>query len=115
MLNLDRTSPRSDRLTSFLDLSSSQLKLLRRRARKRLSTMKLPITSAGRKMARQDSATPWKRGERHDAFSDAVYHTTTFIWFRGGVLFLAVVCPQSQRTSGVLCVMPLPTPSRVKV
>ncbi len=46
------------RPTSFLDLSSSQLKLLRRRARKRLRTMKLPITRAGRKMARQDSGLP---------------------------------------------------------
>ena len=45
-------------LTSFLDLSSSQLKLLRRRARKRLRTMKLPMTRAGRKMARQDSGFP---------------------------------------------------------
>jgi hypothetical protein len=45
--------------TSFLDLSSSQLKLLSRRARKRLSTMKLPMTRAGRKIARQDSGFPW--------------------------------------------------------
>ena len=44
--------------TSFRDLSSSQLKLLSRRARKRFSTMKFPMTRAGRNMARQDSATP---------------------------------------------------------
>ena len=44
--------------TSFLDLSSSQLKLLSNKARKRFSTIKLPITRAGRKMARHDSGAP---------------------------------------------------------
>ena len=44
--------------TSFLDLSSSQLKLLRRRARKRFRTIKFPITRAGRNIAKQDSGAP---------------------------------------------------------
>lgn len=48
-------------LTSFLDLSSSQLKLLSNKAKKRLSTIKLPMTKAGKNMARQDSPTPYKK------------------------------------------------------
>lgn len=43
-------------LTSFLFLSSSLLKLLSSKARKRLSTIKLPITSAGKNMKKQLSA-----------------------------------------------------------
>lgn len=46
-------------LTSFLDLSSSELKLLSSKAKKRLRTMKLPMTSAGRKIAKQVPV-PWK-------------------------------------------------------
>ena len=48
-------------LTSFLDLSSSQLKLLSNKAKKRLSTIKLPMTKAGKNMAKQDSPTPYKK------------------------------------------------------
>ena len=47
-------------ITSFLDLSSSQLKLLSNKAKNKLRTMKLPTTKAGKKMAKQDSATPYK-------------------------------------------------------
>lgn len=43
----------SQKLTSFLDLSSSELKLLSNKAKKRLRTMKFPITKAGRKIAKQ--------------------------------------------------------------
>lgn len=45
----------SKELTSLRDFNSSQLKLLSNRAKKRLSTKKLPITKAGRKMEKQIS------------------------------------------------------------
>ena len=43
------------KLTCLRDLSSSQLKLLRSKAKKRLSTRKLPITKAGRNTAKHVS------------------------------------------------------------
>jgi hypothetical protein len=45
----------NDSLTSFFDFSSSELKLLRSKAKKRLRTMKFPITRAGRKIAKHVS------------------------------------------------------------
>lgn len=39
-------------LTSFLDFSSSELKLFKSKARKRLRTMKLPMTRAGKNIAK---------------------------------------------------------------
>ena len=50
-----RTKEEEKVLTSFRDLSSSQLKLLSSKAKKRLSTKKLPMTRAGRKMEKQIS------------------------------------------------------------
>ena len=49
------TSFESSLISSLRDLSSSQLKLLSSKAKKRLSTRKLPMTRAGRKMEKQIS------------------------------------------------------------
>jgi hypothetical protein len=48
--------------TSFLVLSSSELKLLSNRAKNKLSTMKFPITKVGRKTARHVPG-PWDDNE----------------------------------------------------
>lgn len=43
-------------LTSFFDLSSSELKLFSNKAKNKFKTIKFPITSVGRKMAKQVDA-----------------------------------------------------------
>lgn len=45
-----------DQHTSFFDFSSSELKLLSNSAKNKFSTMKLPMTSVGRKMAKHVDA-----------------------------------------------------------
>ena len=46
----------SNQFTSFFDLSSSELKLLSNKAKNKFRTMKLPMTSVGRKMAKHVDA-----------------------------------------------------------
>lgn len=43
-------------ITSFLDFSSSELKLLSNKAKNKFSTIKLPITNVGRNMAKHVEA-----------------------------------------------------------
>jgi len=54
-------------LTSFFDFSSSELKLLSSKAKKRLRTMKLPITRAGRKIAKHVSG-PYGNIPQHQSW-----------------------------------------------
>lgn len=56
------------KLTSFLFFSSSELKLLSNKAKKRLRTMKLPMTNAGRNMKKHVSgpATASARIQSHN-------------------------------------------------
>lgn len=47
-------------LTSFFDFSSSELKLLSNKAKNKFNTIKLPMTSVGKKMAKHVEAPSWK-------------------------------------------------------
>lgn len=66
------TDPNRWPLTSFFDLSSSELKLLSNKAKNKLRTMKLPMTSVGRKMAKQVDA-PFSPSARMQSHSGSIH------------------------------------------
>lgn len=71
------------KITSFFDLSSSELKLFRSKAKNKFRTIKFPMTKVGRKMAKQEEAPcciPFHKSERRLNYKKRERITFRYKW-----------------------------------